>query len=84
MKNLGNDLLDGLGSFHTNQAFVQTTMKESEVIGVQSKLVQDGSVQATHMELIINSPASNSSVEPTDTPPLIPPPAIHMVKPYEL
>ena len=58
MKNLGDNLLDGLGSFHTNQAFVQTTVEKSEVIGVQSKLVQDSSVQAADMEFIIHSPAA--------------------------
>ena len=38
-ENLGDNLLNGLGALHPNQAFVQTTMKEGEVIGVQSKLV---------------------------------------------
>ena len=44
MKNLGDDLLNGLGSLHPNQAFIQATMKEGEVIGVQSKLIQNRGV----------------------------------------
>ena len=38
-ENLGDNLLNGLGSLHPNQALIETTMEKGEVIGIQSKLV---------------------------------------------
>ena len=58
MKNLGYNLLNRLGSLHSNQALIETTMKEGEVIGVQSKLIQNGGVQAADMKFIIHGPAA--------------------------
>ena len=58
MKNLGDNLLNGLGSLYPNQALIQATMEKGEVIGIQSKLVQNGGVQAADMEFIIHGPAT--------------------------
>ena len=55
--------------------------EKGEIIGIQSKLVQNGGVQAADMEFIIHGPAAQFIGRTNGYSTLIPPPAIHMVKP---
>ena len=52
MKNLGDNLLNRLGTLHPNQTLVQSPMEKSKVIGIKSELVQNSRMKAAYVKTV--------------------------------
>ncbi len=77
---LRDDLMDRLGSFDADQLLVEAVVEVGEPVRVEAHLLQDRGVEVLHVVAIGDGGAAEFVGSPTLTPPLMPPPASHMVK----
>ena len=70
-----DNLVDGLGTFHTHQFLIESAIEIGQPVGIHAHLLQDGGMQVPHVQAIFDRGTSqivrlantDSSLDPPTT-----------------